>query len=75
MDFVAEFAERYGAPRADTPWHELIALVKRRTRFQLRDRLILADGEELGRQPTPDDAVVRQMLRAKYDRLAWPEGA
>jgi hypothetical protein len=69
MDVVAEYAERYGAPSRETTWHEIIALVKRTGRFELRDRLIQADGVILGK---PSTAPTDMLLRAKYERLAWP---
>lgn len=72
MDLVADFADRYGAPRPTTTWHEMLSLVKRTTRLELRDRLLMADGLMIGQPAQSSDAGVRQMLRSKLDRLAWP---
>jgi len=74
MDLVADFADRFGAPRADTSWHELVSLAKRSGRLQLRDRLVLADGQELGRKMASENDAVQGMMRAKLDRIAWPGG-
>lgn len=71
MDVIAEYAERYGTPDPKTSWHQIIALVKRAGRFELRERIIYADGVQWGRPEATADAT-GMLLRAKYEDLAWP---
>jgi hypothetical protein len=74
MDTVAEYAARYGTPRADMSWHEMLALVRRTGRFEMRDRLIQSQAEILSRPVPETEAGVRVLLQQKYERIAWPEG-
>lgn len=73
MDLVAEYADRYKhLPPAETPWHEFIALLGRTDRFDLRDRLRVADGTLLGQPVSTEDMGIRQLERAKLEKLAYP---
>lgn len=73
MDVLAEYADRYKhMPPPEMPWHEFLALVSRVDRFDVRDRLRLADGEILGQPVSEKDMGIRQLQRAKLEGIAWP---
>ena len=72
MDVIADYAERYGTPHPKTSWHQIIALVKRAGRYEMRERLIHADAMLLGRPEALSDPV-SVLQRAKYADIAWPE--
>ena len=72
MDLQAEYLERYKHyPPADMTWHELMAMVARVDRFEVRDRVIAAEAIEWGRPGIRDEGV-GNLQRAKFERLAFP---
>ena len=71
MDLHAEYSRRYGGPpRPAQSWHEVLAMSRRITRFDLRDRLIVADGTSLGQPVTEDSRALRALELRKLRRLA-----
>lgn len=73
MDLVADYARTYGgAPRHDQPWHEVLALLSRTARFEMRDRLIVADGTVLGQPVAESERAQTQLLKAKLRDIAYP---
>lgn len=72
MDFEAEYLERYKHyPPSDMTWHEMMAMVSRVDRFEVRDRVIAAESMEMGR-PGATDSGVGNLERAKFQKIAFP---
>jgi len=75
MDLVWEYADRYKHHPDMVPqmtWHEFVGGVERTGRYQVRDKLILADGASLGQPVDPGAMGMRQMELSKLRRIAWP---
>lgn len=72
MDMQAEYLERYKHyPPPEMTWHEVVAMVARVDRFEIRDRVIAAEAMEWGQPGVRADAV-GNLSRAKFERLAFP---
>lgn len=70
---LAEYARLYGgAPRPEQPWHEVIALVQRAERFEVREIILAARGTAMG-QPISEKVLgQRALLEAKLHDIAYP---
>jgi hypothetical protein len=68
----AEYANRYKHLPADTmSWHRFLSLVVRASRFETRDRLVVADGTLMGQPATSEQGAGQRMLMdAKLRDLA-----
>jgi hypothetical protein len=76
MDLVWEYADRYKHHPDMVPqmtWHEFVGGVERTGRYQVRDKLIVADGMNLGQPVDPGAVAMRGMDLAKLSRVAWPD--
>jgi hypothetical protein len=72
---VAEYAHAYGRVPLDTePWHQVMALVSRTGRFEVRERLVVAAGMADGQPVHPDYAPIRAMEHEKLAKMAYPWG-
>jgi hypothetical protein len=72
MDMAFEYRKHFG-PIPDTmSWHEVLAGARRVRAFEIRERLIAADGAAgFGRAGHNDG--LGQMLGKMYERQAFPE--
>lgn len=71
MDLHAEYSRTYGgAPRADQPWHEVLAMVRRCARFDARARSIVRDGTVFGQPIDKSDAGLHSMKLTALRRAA-----
>lgn len=68
---AVEYRQRFGPIEPDMTWHEVLAHVRRVRGLELRDRLIQADVEIT--PPAVNRDGVSAGIRAKYERLAYPE--
>ena len=70
---LAEYVDRYKhTPPPEMSWHEFLALVQRTERFEVRERLRLADGTAFGQPVSQQDMGIRTLERAKLEGIAWP---
>lgn len=67
-----EYRAKFGPIEPGMTWHEVYAHVQRVRGLEIRERLILADGAAGFGQPSNADGI-GQMMRNRYDRLAFPE--
>jgi len=76
MDWIWEYVDRYKHHPKSVPglmWHEFVGAIERLGRFDLRERLLVADGISLGQPAQSEDYVaIRAMEREKLDRVAYP---
>jgi hypothetical protein len=73
MDIVADYAHAYGGvPRAEQTWHEVLALVARVRRFDLRQALAVEHGTRWAQPVDPKWQGVAAMEAAKRQRIAYP---
>lgn len=68
---AVEYRQRFGPIEVGMTWHEVLAHVRRIRGLELRDRLILADAEIT--PPAINSNGVNAGMRAKYERVAYPE--